>query len=107
MNRNDIIYTYRLSNRETQFSYDEAMVVACLQGIINRDVPRVYIASEKNNRPKAWLDLFSSKGEWLYSKKVKILSDLDALVDLAGKRLKGAVLIKAADAFPDSFVKQL
>ncbi len=92
MNQDDIIYTYKLSDCETQFSYDEAMLVACLQGFINRDVPRVYITSKRNNRPQAWLDLFSSRGEWFYGKTVKILSDLDALVNLAGERLKGAVI---------------
>ncbi len=92
MEENGIVYTYKLSDRETQFSYDEAMAAACLQGIINRDAPRVYITSERNNRPQFWLGLFSSKGEWLSRKKVKALSDLDALVKLAGQRLKGAII---------------
>jgi hypothetical protein len=92
MSQDDIIYTYKLSDCRTQFSYDEAMMVACLQGIINRDAARAYITSERNNRPQAWFNLFSSRGEWLHGKPVKALSDLEDLVDLAKEHLKGVVI---------------
>jgi len=92
MKKNDVVYTFKLSDNETPFSYDEAMAAACIQGIINRDAPRVFITSERNNRPQFWRRLFSSKGEWLNGKKVRALPDLDALVKLAGRRLKGAII---------------
>ncbi len=92
MDEENVIYTYRLSDTGEKDSYDEALVVACLQGIINRNAPQVYVTSQRNNRPQAWLDLFTSKGKWLYGRTLKTLTDLDVLVDLAGVDLKGAVI---------------
>jgi len=46
-----VIYTYTLAHEATAASYDESMAVACLQGIVNRDAPRVYVLSRKNHRP--------------------------------------------------------
>ncbi len=42
------LYTYTLSHDGTPESYDEAMAVASLQGIINRDAPTLYVLSRKN-----------------------------------------------------------
>lgn len=88
----EILYTFTLIHDGTPASYDEAMAVACLQGIINRDAPTLYLLSPKNSKPRYWLDLFSRKGGWLDRRELKHLSDLDALVKLAGERLKGAVI---------------
>jgi uncharacterized membrane protein len=41
------LYTYTLAQDGTQASYDEAMAVATLQGIINRKGPRLYLLSRK------------------------------------------------------------
>jgi len=68
------------------------MVAACLQGIINRKSPEVYLLSRKNARPRYWLDVLSKDGRCLQGRKVKPLPDLSALVKLAGKRLKGVVI---------------
>ena len=35
------LYTYTLTQDGSRVSYDEAMAVACLQGIINRDSPEL------------------------------------------------------------------
>lgn len=40
---------YTLSQKGTIESYDESMAVACLQGIINRASPLVYVVSTTNN----------------------------------------------------------
>jgi hypothetical protein len=68
------------------------MAVACLQGVINRESPRLYVLSKKSTRPQYWLDLLSKDGRWLAGRDPKPLEDLDALVKLAGRRLKGAVI---------------
>ena len=88
----DVVYTYRLTHEPSRQSYDEAMTVACLQGIINRDRPRLYVLSAKDNRPEYWRDVLSRQGRWLHGKTFKPIADLDSLVELARPQLKGAVI---------------
>ena len=88
----DPLYTYTLSADGPAQAYDEAVAVACLQGVINRDGPRVYLLSQKNRRPGYWLELFSRGGRWLEGRQVQAVPDIESLVRLAGPRLKGAVV---------------
>ncbi len=85
------LYTYTLSQSGTAESYDEAMAVACLQGIINREAPTVYVLSKTNSRPAYWLELFSSGG-WLHGRDIKPLPNIDALFALAKGKVRGAVI---------------
>ena len=86
------LYTFTLKQNGTAAAYDEAMAVASFQGIINRASPELYVRSDTNARPQFWLDLLSKDGRWLQGRKQKPVADLDALVKLAGKRVKGAVI---------------
>lgn len=86
------LYTFMLAQDGTPESYDESLAVACLQGIINRKAPVVYVLSRKNTRPQYWLDILAKDGRWLEGRERKPLTNLNALVTLAGKRLKGAVI---------------
>jgi hypothetical protein len=86
------LYTYTLTHDGTPESYDEAMAAACLQGIINRKSPVVYILSRKNTRPQYWLDVLSKDGRWLQGREVKPMADLGELRQLADMRLKGAII---------------
>ncbi len=86
------LYTYQLKHDGTAESYDEAMAVACFQGILNRKAPIVYVLSPKKDTPRYWLDAFSREGEWLHGRPVAPLADLDALAKLAGRKVKGAVI---------------
>ena len=88
----DIIYTYSLLHNETEEAYDESLAVACLQGIINRDAPVLYVFSPTDTRPRYWLDVFSEPGRWLNGRKRQDLPDIDSLVKLAGGKLKGVVI---------------
>jgi hypothetical protein len=102
------MYLYTLSGDATREGYDEAMAVACIQGIVNRGNPTLYVLSKPYSytnppmyywdlsktysRPAYWLDVFSKDGEWLSGKKKIPLTSLDALVKLAKKQIKGAVI---------------
>ncbi len=86
------LYVYTIAASGTLASYDEAMAVASLQGIINRKSPEVYLLSHQNTRPQFWLDLLAKDDRWLHGREQKRLADIDALVKLAGTRLKGAVI---------------
>ena len=68
------------------------MAVACLQGIINREQPRLYVFSKRDNKPEYWRKILSDKGRWLSGKTFKPLADLNALVEMAKPALKGAVI---------------
>lgn len=92
MTENGTLYTYVLSHDGSIESYDEAMAVACIQGIINRGGPSVYVLSGKNNKPWYWLDVLSSGGRWLEGRETDQIPDLTALVCLAGDELKGVVI---------------
>ncbi len=85
------VYTLATAGRPDR-PFDEAVAAACVQGIVNRDEPRVYVLSGGNARPQYWLDTLSQEPGWLAGKRRVPLADLDALIELAGKRLKGAVV---------------
>ncbi len=84
--------SFTLTHDGSPDSYDEAIAVACLQGIMNRTSPELYVLSRKNPRPQYWLDLLSKEGRWLHGREVKPQTDLGSLVKLAADRLKGAVI---------------
>ena len=87
-----VVYSYTLTHEATAESYDQSMAVACLQGIVNRDGPRVYVLSKKDSRPAYWRKVLSSEDRWLNGKTFEPLVNLDALVELARPGLKGAVI---------------
>ncbi len=85
------IFTYTLPTIGN--IYDEAMAAACLQGIINRDAPVVYVLEGSGkHRPQYWLDIMSTDGRWLSGHpKVKI-SCIEAFYALAKDKINGAVI---------------
>ncbi len=86
------LYTYELPKPGIPEAYDEAMAVACLQGIINRESPRLYVLSPANDRPRYWLDVLCQDHRWLAGRTRAELSGLDALIELAGERAKGIII---------------
>lgn len=86
------IYTFTLMDNGTPEAYDEAMAVACLQGLINRDAPKIYVLSSKSKTPDYWLRIFTSEGRWLYGRQIEHIENLDALYDLARNKIKGAII---------------
>ncbi len=86
------LYVYQPEGHSTARAYDEAMAAACLQGIVNRDAPTLYILSPTNARPGYWLDIFAGEGQWLAGRERVDVAGLNGLVELAGDRVKGAVI---------------
>jgi GxGYxYP putative glycoside hydrolase C-terminal domain/GxGYxY sequence motif in domain of unknown function N-terminal len=86
------LYTNTLAAKGARESYDEALAVATLQGVINRTSPRLYVLSNANERPRYWLTTFTQPGRWLAGRPSTPLVDLGTLVKLAGKDLRGAVI---------------
>ena len=86
------VYVYTISGASNAAGYDEALAAVSLQGIINRDGPRLYLMTKSWARPQMWFDLFASEGEWLHARDRRDLHGLGDVVKLAGKRLRGAVI---------------
>ena len=86
------MYIYTVGGEKGPVSYDDAMAAACLEGLINRDTPIAYLGSTWSKYPAYWLDIFTKDGHWLEGRPQKQLASLDELRDLAGDRVKGAVI---------------
>ena len=86
------MYLYTPTQGSGAEAYDEAVAAACIQGIVNRESPQVYVLSNVSTRPQYWLDTLSKSPGWLAGKKLVPLADLNALAALAGDRLKGVVI---------------
>ena len=56
------LYTYILAHDGSVESYDESVAVACLQGLINRKSPQLYVLSRKSTRPQYWRGLSLAGG---------------------------------------------
>ncbi len=103
-----MLYTYELKlDRDTE-SWDRALAVACLQGLINREAPSLYVFAPPGsyNRPASdwcegwaradstayWWELFRGPGGWLADRTVQEIPDLEGLLKLAGDRVKGVII---------------
>lgn len=93
------LYHYTLVQRGDAATYDEAVAVATVQGVINRESPSLYVLSTKYPvgmadpaRPSYWLRVLTQPGQWLAGRPGVMIADLDGLVRLAGARLKGVVI---------------
>ena len=87
-----VLHVYTLVDNGTPEAYDEAMAVACLQGLINRDAPELYVLSPRDPWPGHWLEVLAQDGRWLGGRPRETVAGLDALVALAGDRVRGAVI---------------
>ncbi len=72
--------------------YDEVVALATLQGLINRDGPRLYITNVEYRRPEYWLERLSQRGRWLHGVERRTITGLQAVFNLARPILRGAVI---------------
>ena len=90
--RSGEIFLYTLQEDGTAASYDEAMLAASLQGLMNRTGPSVYVVSRTNKRPDYWLNIFRAEGKWMNGRQIIPVPDMDAFFKLASGSVKGAVI---------------
>ena len=86
------VYVYTIFGSPNAAGYDEALAAVSLQGLLNRDAPRLYVMTKSWARPQMWFDLLAGEGQWLHGRERRDLPDLTAVVKLAGKHLSGAVI---------------
>ncbi len=90
--KNLIVYQYRLSGVMNAASYDEAAAVSCIQGLMNRTAPNLYVTSPYKDGPDFWKAQFSKPGGWLEQYTFEDVPDFGALLKLAVPYAKGAVI---------------
>jgi len=89
----DTLYIYTLGGAYNSSGYDEAVAVASLQGVINRNSPTLYVKTAAAYLPpQYWLNKFSVPGGWLAGRTQVPCTDLNALVALAGTKVKEVVV---------------
>ena len=89
----DYMYTFQIPKTATE-KYDIAVTAATLQGLYNRDTKHpLYLYSDEVTTTKDMLNLMRSEGYWLAdTDRVDLSSDLKALFDLAGDKIKTIIL---------------
>ncbi len=83
---------YTLSNTTGQAAYDEAVAVSTMQGVMNRQVPRLFVLNRSYHRPAFWLDIMSRDKRWLQGVPRIPISSFEQLCRHAKPYLKGIVI---------------
>jgi len=86
------VYIYRYAEKSGPALYDEAMAVACIQGIVNRQGPVLYVESHTSDMPRYWLSLLGQGGRWLQGRQQREVRTIDELLEMAGDAVEGAVI---------------
>jgi hypothetical protein len=75
--------------------WDILHATATLQGIVNRDAPRLYIkyvTAKNRNIDDYWWDMYRRPGQWLAGRDTIVLKDIYEAIDHYKYDLKGAVV---------------
>jgi len=72
-------------------AWDTAHAVASLQGIVNRDAPRLFVRFMPHP-DDFWFDHLTGKGQWLAGRTIVRLESLDDLVRAFADRVRGVVV---------------
>ena len=86
------IYFYNLKADPIAKTYDESLAVTCMQGIINRKEPVLWINPENPYRTDYWKDIMSKDNRWLQGKEWIKIETIDELRKFAGNKIKGIIV---------------
>ena len=76
-------------------AWDDVHAVATLQGVVNRDTPRLYVyfVMEGNNDIDGyWWNKYSRKGEWLYGRETQTYRTMEELFTAYASYIEGVVV---------------
>ena len=94
----DLTYLNRLDlndRHSIQTIWDQVHILATLQGIVNRERPRLYlfyIENEGINIDRYWWNKYRQPGKWLHNKDTIVYSDIVDLIGSFKNGIKGAVV---------------
>jgi hypothetical protein len=75
--------------------WDDIHTVATLQGIVNRNEPRLfvnYIVESGNEIDTYWWNKYRRKGEWLHGRDTLVISNIEELVKCFRNEIAGSVV---------------
>lgn len=75
-------------------AWDELHAASTLQGVVNRDAPRLYVklVGDQGAIDQFWLDHMRAPGQWLAGRPVRELKNLDAALAEFRPMIKGAIV---------------
>lgn len=76
---------------QARLAWDTAHLVASIQGIVNRDAPRLFVRFMPEP-DDFWFDYLRSEGQWLAGREVIRLDTLDQVLATFAERIKGVVV---------------
>jgi hypothetical protein len=76
---------------QARAAWDEAHLVSALQGIVNRDAPRLFVRFMPQP-DDFWWEHLRSEGEWLHGREIVTVDPLDALLAAPAHDVKGLVV---------------
>ncbi|MDI6827804.1 MAG: GxGYxYP family putative glycoside hydrolase [Armatimonadota bacterium] len=94
----DLTYTLKMNrnnSNERRRIWDEAHFVSSIQGIVNREKPRLYlyfIGDEDGNIDRFWLNKLRERGEWLADHTIEEIKNLRTLIELFRDDISGLVV---------------
>jgi len=93
----DLQYTLKLTSSDVKIAWDHCHAAAALQGIVNRDAPRIYLKyinsqTINQNVDEYWLKKITAKNSWLENAKVETAENLVSLINKFKPFLNGAVV---------------
>lgn len=94
----DLKYTlaYNLEDKaQVQSLWDDIHATATLQGIVNRNEPRLfihYVVESGTEIDRYWWDKYSQEGQWLYQRKTVNYPDVVSLLEAYKDDVRGIVL---------------
>lgn len=94
----DLTHLYTLDRKDpaqARRAWDEAHVVTSLQGLVNRDQPRLFVRFMKET-DDFWLTHLRQKGQWLANTQITPINSLAELLRTFRSHYRGLVLYQEA-----------
>lgn len=94
----DLRYTLQAdlnTSKGLDMAWDDVHAVSTLQGVVNRDVARLYVyfvMEGRNDIDGYWWNKYTQKGEWLYGKETKEYTTLEELFTAYESYIDGVVV---------------
>lgn len=94
----DLRYTLQTDLRNTQGinqAWDDVHAISTLQGVVNRDAPRLYIyfvMEGENDIDGYWWDKYTRKGEWLHGRETQKYRTMEELFTAYAPYINGVVV---------------
>ena len=94
----DLKYTLKYDladSAQVESLWDDIHAISTLQGVVNRDKPRIYINYVVNSGIEIdsyWWNMYRQPGKWLHGKDTLVYNDIVQVIDAYKSEINGVVL---------------